>query len=73
MQRWYNCKKLKQRPNEVIFMKKKRGWIIGALCAVLLLGSFPARAFWGTVVCDVMRLVGFGALLFWIVTRPHTK
>lgn len=54
-------------------MKKKRGWMIGALCAVLLLGSFPARAFWGTAVSDVMRLVGFGALLFWIVTRPHTK
>lgn len=54
-------------------MKKKRDWVIGALCAVLLLGSFPARAFWGTAASDAIRLVSFGALLLWIATRPHTK
>ncbi len=50
-------------------MKKQLRWILPLCIAGLLLGSFPAREFLGTLACDLMRIGGFLLLLVYIVGR----
>lgn len=33
--------------------------VLAILSAVLLLGSFPIRNIYGTMICDIMRIIGF--------------
>ena len=43
-------------------MREKLPLLLAVLGALLLLGSFPARNFWGNGVCDVFRMAGFLAM-----------
>lgn len=33
--------------------------ILAILSALFLLGSFPVRSAYGTMACDIMRIIGF--------------
>ena len=49
----------------------KKIWIMAIATVVLLIGSFPARDIWGTVVSDIMRLAGFALLIVYLVKRKN--
>lgn len=48
---------------------KKIAFVMALLILMLLLGSFPARNLYGSIVCDVMRLLGFLLLIVYCSLR----
>lgn len=51
-------------------MKK---WFFGILAALFLLGSFPERNYCGTMVSDMMRLLGFVFIVILTVVRLRQR
>ena len=47
--------------------------LFGLLTVLFLLGSFPARSYCGTMVSDIMRLMGGAFLLLFIVLRIRER
>lgn len=51
-----------------IIMKKI---LLGILAVILLLISFPVRSYCGTLVSDIIRLLGFILLIVFIVLKIY--
>lgn len=45
--------------------------LLGILAVILLLVSFPVRSYCGTMVSDIIRLLGFILLIVFIVLKIH--
>lgn len=41
--------------------------IVGVIGAILLIGSFPVRHYYGQQSCDVVRIIGFILLIIYLV------
>lgn len=40
--------------------------IVGVIGAILLIGSFPVRHYYGQQFCDVVRIIGFVLLFIYL-------
>lgn len=45
--------------------------LLGILAVILLLISFPVRSYCGTLVSDIIRLLGFILLIVFIVLKIY--
>ena len=56
-------------------LKKKIYIIIGLIAAILLVGSFFAKSYYGQFACDLLRIFGFSLMLIYsiMVLRQHFK
>lgn len=43
--------------------------IVGVIGAILLIGSFPVRHYYGQPSCDVVRIIGFVLLIIYLIMK----